>query len=284
MRAGEECIACILRREKQSFPNEDYLRELDEMIENLGPEDSTSHIVYYREKLREKYYGKRKIFAKEKKQYNDFVLAMEEKIRKRIDEAEDPLREALLFARTGNYIDFGAMNEVDPDTFLSLLEEKTMSREDEETYASFVRQCEKAETFLLIADNCGEIVLDRIFLEKLKERFPKLRCRVLVRGEDILNDATREDAAYVGMDRVAEILDNGRPIPGTVPEWLPEEARKALEESDVILAKGQGNVESLYETGGHIFYLFLCKCAYFTSKFHVPLYGGIFHEENKTPC
>ncbi|MBQ1508570.1 MAG: DUF89 family protein [Erysipelotrichaceae bacterium] len=284
MKAGEECIACILRREKQNFPNEDYLRELNEMIEHRGAEDSTSHIVYYREKLREKYYGKRKIFEKEKKQYNDFVLAMEDKIRRRIDEADDPLREALLFARTGNYIDFGAMNEVDPDTFLSLLEEKTMSGEDEKTYASFVKQCEEAKTFLLIADNCGEIVLDRIFLEYLKKRCPKLRCRVLVRGEDILNDVTKEDAEYVGMDRVAEIIGNGRPIPGTVIEWLPEEARKVFEESDVILAKGQGNVESLYDTGCHIFYLFLCKCGYFTSKFHVPLYGGIFHEENKTPC
>ena len=110
-----------------------------------------------------------------------------------------------------------------------------------------------------------------------------MTCRVLVRGKDIINDVTREDAEYVGIDKVAEILDNGMAVPGTVVEWLPEEVRNVFENADVILAKGQGNVESLYEEGYHIFYLFLCKCEHFTKLFHTPLYGGMFHEENKTP-
>ena len=57
-----------------------------------------------------------------------------------------------------------------------------------------IRQCAEAEHFLLIADNCGEIVLDKLFLEQLKKRFPHLKITVLVRGGEVLNDATVEDA------------------------------------------------------------------------------------------
>ena len=165
MRAGEDCVACILRRERAKYTNEGYLREIDEMIEGRDPDDTTSHLVYRREALREKYFGKQKTFEKEKKEYNDLALSLEDRIRKNIDDAEDPLKEALLYARTGNYIDFGAMNHVDPDTFLSLLDEQTMNEADEMTYASFRKQCETAKSFLLIADNCGEIVFDKILIE-----------------------------------------------------------------------------------------------------------------------
>ena len=83
----------------------------------------------------------------------------------------------------------------------------------------------------------------------------------------MLNDATPEDAVYAGIDRLARIVSNGAPIPGTVYKMLPEEARRVLDTADVILAKGQGNYESLSHQGRHIFYVFLCICYLFTSRF-----------------
>ena len=113
----------------------------------------------------------------------------------------------------------------------------------------------------------------------MKLRFPHLRFQALVRGADVLNDATMRDAAYTGMDRVAEILSNGAAVAGTVYEMLPEEARRALNAADVILAKGQGNYESLCGQGWHVFYAFLCKCELFTNRFRVPALTCMLVEE-----
>ena len=134
---------------------------------------------------------------------------------------------------------------------------------------------------LFVCDNCGEIVLDRLMLEQLKKRFPWLSVKALVRGGEVLNDATAEDAVYAGLDQVAQIVSNGEAVAGTIYEMMPEEAKKALDEADVILAKGQGNYESLSGQGRHVFYEFLCKCDLFTSRFHVPKLTGMFIEEKE---
>lgn len=154
-----------------------------------------------------------------------------------------------------------------------------MREDDRCTYHSFVRECERGGNFLLVCDNCGEIVLDKLLLEQLKKRFPHLSVRALVRGGEVLNDATVEDALYVGLDKLAEIVSSGESIAGTVYDMMPDEAKKAVDEADVILAKGQGNYETMSDQGRHIFYAFLCKCDLFTERFQVPRLTGIFTEE-----
>ena len=97
------------------------------------------------------------------------------------------------------------------------------------------------------------------------------------------------------MDRIDEILEKYREeMMETVQKWvrIPSvkdepasgapfgiEARRALNAADVILAKGQGNYESLCGQGWHVFYAFLCKCELFTSRFRVPALTGMLVEE-----
>ena len=164
--------------------------------------------------------------------------------------------------------------------FLALFDSAELSEQDRVTYRSFLRQCERARTFLLIADNCGEIVLDKLFLQQLKQTYPQLDMTVMVRGDEVLNDATEEDARYVQLDRVASVISNGSSIAGTVYELLPHDAKEAFDRADVILAKGQGNYESICGQGHHVFYSFLCKCELFTSRFQVPKLTGLFLEES----
>ena len=173
------------------------------------------------------------------------------------------------------------MNSVDENTFLSLIEGVEVHDRDKETIESFVKQLGEAKTFLLITDNCGEIVLDKLFIEQLKKKFPQLDVSILVRGGEVLNDATLQDAEYVGIDKLARVISNGNPVAGTVYDMLSDEARDVLDHSDVILAKGQGNYESLCKQGRHIFYSFLCKCELFTNRFQVPKLTGIFTEEKQ---
>ena len=279
MRIPDSCAKCLYDRQLNKTDNPEYLKEVRRILDNRGEDDTSPYMVFLFNKVHERIFGRGADYRDIKKQYNDLVLNMEPDLRREIGAAEDPLARALIMARIGNYIDFGAMDRVDPQEFLSLFKETEMSERDLATYQSFLAACEGARTFLLVCDNCGEIVLDRLMIEQLKARFPHLSVKAMVRGGEVLNDATVEDAHYVGLDRVAEIVSNGEPIAGTVYEMMPPKARRTLDESDVILAKGQGNYESLCRQGRHIFYSFLCKCDLFTDRFNVPRLTGIIVEE-----
>lgn len=279
MRVTERCAKCLFDKQRHLADNEEYLAEIRNIISHRGEEDTSPYLVYLFHGVYEKYFGPLTPYGEIKKTYNDLVLGMEDAIRAKIRASDDPFGASFAYARTGNYIDFGAMNEVDEKTFLGLLDSAKLKKEEREVMDSFTDQCRRGKRFLLLADNCGEIVLDKLFLEQLHEKFPRLSISVMVRGREVLNDATQEDAEYAGIHKVAEIISNGRPIAGTVYAMLPEPAKIALDSADVILAKGQGNYESLYGQGRHIFYSFLCKCDLFTARFRVPKYTGIFREE-----
>ena len=279
MRIPEICARCLYDRQAERSDNAQYLSEIKELIDNRSEDDTTAYMVYLFKHVHEKYYGAGLDYTDIKKQFNDLLLGMEESLRNEIAGAPDPLERSIAMARIGNYIDFGAMNHVDQAEFLELFHDIEFSDNDKKTYDSFLRECARGERFLLICDNCGEIVLDKLMLEQVKARFPHLTIKALVRGGDVLNDATVEDAEYTGLDRVAQIVSNGEAIAGTVYKMLPDDAKRALDEADVILSKGQANYESLSGQGIHAFYAFLCKCDYFSYKFHVPRLTGMFIEE-----
>ena len=205
-------------------------------------------------------------FRAEKDDSNQFALSRIDGIHQRINAAGDPVYAALQMAVLGNYIDFSALRgEVD----LGKLDEMLFTAEsislDKDSYESFIRQLETAKHFLYITDNCGEIVFDRLCAETLQKRFPGLSITFCVRGGNAANDATREDALAVGID--FPIVDTGMPIAGVPVELLKGQAKEALESADVILSKGQANVETLYGCGHNIFYLFLIKCQRFQTLF-----------------
>lgn len=279
MRVIESCAECLLDKQQRLSDDPEYLREVKEIIANRGEEDSAPYLVYLFRQAYERRFGYRKPYAEIKKRYNDLVLSLEDQIRERVTASDDPIRTALAYARAGNYIDFGAMNVVEDDVFLALLDQAKVEDRDQAAIDSFLKQCEAAKSFLLIADNCGEIVLDKLLIEQLRKRFPQMDVSVMVRGDEVLNDATVEDAVYTGIDRVAKVISNGNTVAGTVYSMMTEDAKEEIDTADVILAKGQGNYETMSGQGRHIFYAFLCKCELFTNRFTVPRLTGIFVEE-----
>ncbi|MCR4598886.1 MAG: ARMT1-like domain-containing protein [Acetatifactor sp.] len=279
MRISESCAKCLYDRQADKTDNKAYLAEIKGLLDNRKENDTSPYLVFLFNQLHVKYFGQGADYKDVKKQYNDLVLGMEEQLRREIREAEDPLEKAIIMARIGNYIDFGAMNHVDQNEFLTLFHDTVMREDDKETYKSFLKECENAKHFLLVCDNCGEIVLDKLMIEQLKLRFPHLSVKAMVRGGEVLNDATVEDAIYAGLDQVATIVSNGEAIAGTIYDMLPQSAKDAMDEADVILAKGQGNYESMAGQGRHVFYEFLCKCDLFTRRFEVPRLTGMFVEE-----
>ncbi len=280
MRISKHCAECLWDKQLHRSDDPVYLNEVRRIIDARAEDDTAPYLLYLFNRAYERRFGKTESYRALKRASNDYVLSMENEIREKIVRSGDPLASSMAYARIGNYIDFGAMNHVDPGVFLALLDGAALQAGDLPAYRAFTARCEAAEAFLLIADNCGEIVLDKLFLEQLRLAFPQLKCFVMVRGSEVLNDVTPEDAAYVGIDSLAEIVSTGSSVAGVIWEMLPAAAKAVIERADVILAKGQGNYESLSDQGRHIFYSLLCKCEVFTERFQVPPLTGILIEKD----
>lgn len=209
-------------------------------------------------------------FRQEKAESNRFVLERMEDIRSRIVRAEDPVLAGLQFAILGNYLDFSALRgQVSFDKLSDMLDQALNMELDQEVYRTFRRQLEEGKKLLYLTDNAGEIGFDRLFAEEIAKAHPQLDITFCVRGDIAINDATREDAQAVGIP--FRVIDNGNNIPGTQLDRLGEEARQALAESDVILAKGMANVETMAGCGYNVYYAFLVKCQRFVDRYHKPL-------------
>lgn len=280
MNITENCVNCLWNRQKRISDNPEYLSEIRQILDNRRESDCSPYLVYLFNQAHERHFGKRPSYEEVKKSYNDLVLSILPKIREQLDSESDPLKTAFMYARTGNYIDFGALaGNVNETTFLSLIQKKDFSHNDQAVWDDFLDCCKKGKEFLLIADNCGEIVLDKLFLKQLHRAYPELNLTVMVRGGSVLNDVTLADAAYVGIDRIAAVISNGTSVGGTIYTMISDEAKSAIDKADIILAKGQGNYESLSGHSKQIFYSFLCKCQLFVNRFNVPELTGMFIKE-----
>ena len=266
-------------RQLKKTDNKDYLAEIKAVLDNWPEHITSPEIVVAFNEIHKKHFGSLPDYKDQKIEYNDLVLSMEDDLRKEIESSEDPLATSIVMCRIGNYIDFAALHQVDTETFLKLFDDTKMRDDEQQVYKSFCDKCSKAGNFLLLTDNCGEIVLDKLMLEQLQKRYPELHIKIMVRGGDVSNDATMADALYVGIDKVGEVITNGAQIAGTVYPRLSEEAKRAVDEADVIFSKGQANYESFAGEGHHAFFTFLCKCDLFINRFKVPRLTGMFVEE-----
>ncbi len=214
----------------------------------------------------------------EREESNAFVLARLEDIRARVEGAKDPVLAGLQFSILGNYLDFSALRgKVDFSQLDKMMDDALEMELDEKCYVNFCEDLRNGKRLLYLTDNAGEIGFDRIFAEEIRKAYPHLQITFCVRGAPVHNDATREDAALMGIP--FPVIDNGNAYGGTVPELLGAEARKAVEEADVILAKGMGNTETLYGCGWNVYYAFLVKCARFQEVFQEPMMKPLFIRE-----
>ena len=221
--------------------------------------------------LFQKHYGlSEDRYVEEKWLSNEYVLARMDAIRSRVESQPDPVYAGLQFAILGNYLDFSALQgKVSFDELDKMLDLGFTMAVDKACYEKLCRDLEKGKKLLFLTDNAGEIGFDRIFAEQIAKKHPHLAITFCVRGGPVLNDATREDALAVGVS--FPVIDNGNCIGGTELRLLSEEAKTALEQADVVIAKGMGNVETAYGCGYNVYYAFLVKCQMFADRFQKPL-------------
>ncbi len=256
-----------------------FSRELVELFLKMDPSKSSPAMMPGTVALLEKYYHiDPDRYRAEKEESNRFVLARLDTIRARVNSAPDPLLAGLQCAILGNYMDFSALGDQVSFGALDEMLDKALEMElDGEVLESFRRELAQGRRLLYLTDNAGEIGFDRIFAEVIHAQYPHLEITVCVRGRITQNDATREDAAIVGMP--FPVIDNGNDIAGTELELLSPEAKAAMDAADVILAKGMGNTETLRGCGYPIYYAFLVKCDRFARVFQKPLMTPLFLRE-----
>lgn len=206
--------------------------------------------------------------------YNYEMLKLEQGLNNEIGKSSTPLHSALKMAIAGNIIDFGAPHDFDlkkvKDKIFGTLQ-TPLSRDDSQSFFNRISQGGK---LLYIGDNCGEIVLDKLFIKQLKQWYPELKITFAVRGGPVLNDVISEDAKQVGIHRYAFIIANGDNAPSTLIEKTSREFKRTMRSHETIIAKGQGNFEGLSEyPKNELYYLFMAKCNYISELTGSKLYG-----------
>ncbi len=292
------CVSCLIKKQIDRYPAAAprerilaYMRRLGAMMASLPEHTGGPEIMEAITDIRREVFGEaaREVEADYpviKAHFNALMMdfAAAEGLSDRVMAASDPLRAALGYAMTGNFIDFGAMDSVDEGKLRALLEQASdRVPADSPAYADLRADLTAARRLVFLTDNCGEIVMDRLLVETLRRLCPDLGITVLVRGGEVLNDATMEDAIQVGFDRLegVTVLGNGDRLAGTDLTRISPEARAAITRADLILAKGQGNYETLQGCGLNIYYAFLCKCQFFADRFGVPVYTGMLVRERR---
>lgn len=219
-------------------------------------------------------------YQKEKAFSNAFVMERLDAIRQKVEAADDPLYAALQFSVLGNYLDFAALgNTVSFEDLEQMLSSALTLDLDKTAYEAFRADLKKANSMLYLTDNAGEIVFDRVLAQQLQKQYPQVKITFCVRGYPVHNDATREDAAAAGIE--FPVIDSGDDLGGTVLGRVNEQTRTAIAESDVVLAKGMGNTETLYGCGFNVYYAFLVKCPRFAEFFQEPHLTPMFIKERK---
>ncbi len=188
---------------------------------------------------------------------NRQALALYPGLQQQVAAAADPFETALRMAIAGNIIDFG-IPDMAADACLETTIRHAMDAPLDAAAIDMLRRAAaNAEEILYLGDNAGEIVLDKLFIEQL----PAGKVTYAVRGRPIINDVTMDDAETVGLTDLVRVISNGTGYPGTVREHCSPAFQAALARADLVIAKGQGNYETLEAPEKTVFYLLKVKCA-----------------------
>jgi uncharacterized protein with ATP-grasp and redox domains len=206
-----------------------------------------------------------------KEHQNRMAMSLLPDLKAEIESATDPLATAIRLAIAGNVIDLGIDGDVtESDVRRSITQALREPLSGERN--GFNQALAEARSILYLADNAGEIVFDRLLIEQLSPP----RITLAVRGAPIINDATLADVYAVGLHEIVEVVDNGSDVPGTVLDDCSAEFRERFKTADLILAKGQGNFETLSEEPGNIYFLFKVKCSVIASHVGAPVGTQVF--------
>ena len=265
MKAHLECLPCLGKNAVDAAVRSTgdagtQLKIVAESLRHLAENDLAMPPPYTARKLLDIAYGhtgSADIYRAEKRRSNRLAERLAAGLRQLPEYDPGSFESNLRLAVAGNILDFGIFGDLDIEAALGTV--KSVMREPLDTAAvgRLHRRMEAAKKILYILDNCGEAVFDRIFLTPYRDKVT-----LVVRGRPAFNDVTAADLADCGLaDFASRVIDNGpEGIPGVIPGCCGEALEAALADSDLVIAKGQGNFETLSDSTVPVAFLFLAKC------------------------
>lgn len=187
-----------------------------------------------------------------------------------IDKIIEPLegiarfRACLAAAITGNVIDFNTGGhkpnlEKLVEVFNSIQTDGFAIDDSEQLWRSLQARTGK---LLFLADNAGEHILDIPLLRLLKDLGWSVT--FIVKGQAMINDVTIEEVRGTEVEKLTQIADTGAWAHGVPMHWVSREFLQLVTESDIVISKGQANIETFpeiqRETNIETYYITRAKC------------------------
>jgi damage-control phosphatase, subfamily I len=259
-----DCIPCFVRQALDSARlvtddervHEQVVREVLHLAENLDMRLSPPEIGQEIHRLIRKLTGNNDPYRELKQKFNNLALSMCVELEEDVRKSEDPMEAAVRLAIAGNIIDLGVKTSIAESDIKKVIRDCLKADFDNQPLEDFRNAVNHACKILYLADNAGEIVFDRLLIEQL----PTEKVMVVVKGKPVINDATMEDADFTGLKEIVEVVDNGSDGPGTILESCSQDFRQCFDRADLIIAKGQGNYETLSDIDKNIFFVLKAKC------------------------
>lgn len=265
MRTNLDCVPCVmqqaLRASRVATDDKDLQREaLKEVALSLSEasfENTPLALSHKAQRIVREVTGISDPYKELKEECNREVMEMYSELKSIVSESEDRILTATKLSIAGNIIDFGPGHDFEVENVVEEVLDMDFSVDH---FEEFKEELKESERVFYLADNAGEIVFDRVFLEL--EELEDKEVTFFVKGYPVLNDAMAEDAKFVGIDNIVEVEEVG----GEGSEGLdlvPQNFVNRLENADLVISKGQGNYEAFSELkskGINIFFLFMVKC------------------------
>ncbi len=274
MRIELDCIPCFIRQALEAARlcsedpgvHEKILREVLILSADLDLGRSPPYVGQCIHRRLRELTGVADPYRTAREEFNRLADEALEEVRGIVATSRDPVWAAATYAVMANAMDMGIPGVYGAAEFRQALERASEHplMGDREGIREALAQ---APDILYLADNAGEIVFDRLLIEQIGPE----RVTLVVRGAPILNDAIRQDARAVGLEAMVEVLDNGSDAPGTMLEDCSPLFRERFARASLILAKGQGNFETLSRAPGNLVFLFKVKCPVVAGQVGLPL-------------
>jgi damage-control phosphatase, subfamily I len=283
MKVFLECLPCLLRQvldaTKTATDDADLrntiMTEALEMLRGYGSFPNAPTVARGMQRLIKAHTGNADPYAAIKQSDLALALRLLPDVRQQVESRDDSLYWALKAAATGNLLDCAAGTRFDAERFTAEFETLFAVCDD----AAFRERLQTAQTLLVIGDNAGETVFDGLLLSQ----FPHLRRTYAVRSAPAINDATAADALASGLDAYADILPTGCDAPGVLLSECSETFLERFYASDIVISKGQGNLETLSDCPREIFFLLKAKCPAVAGLLGVDLYAYVFRHREYRP-
>jgi len=258
-----DCIPCFIRQSLEAVRmvtpdeaiHERLLRDVLRILGKMDLRQSPPAMAQRIHRLIRELTGQSDPYRAVKDRFNRLAMDIYPSLKAKVEGSADPLVTAIRLAIAGNIIDMGVDNYLTDEQVHEAIDHALAAPFDADL-AGFREAISKARNILYLADNAGEIVFDQLLIEQM----PLEKVTVAVKGSPIINDATMADAEMVGLTGLVKVIDNGSDAPGTILEDCSKSFRQHFDKAELVIAKGQGNYETLSDIEKDIFFILKAKC------------------------